>query len=205
MFNRTAMRLPYGIILAGGRGARLALGPKHAVVLGGRTLLAHARARIAPQVSALALSINDEVPDEARDLTILRDRDANRGGPMMGVLSGLEWAARAGADYLVSVPVDAPFLPEDLTRRLCDGGAGGAAYAAHDDTAFNVCALWPTSALQAVHSLVTETGVRRVRYVLDALEAARVSFSSPEAKRFLNINTAEDLRQAEEFLAAGET
>lgn len=203
MPNRTTMPLPHGVILAGGRGTRLARGPKHAVLLGGSTLLARARARIAPQVAALALNINDEIPPEARDLVILRDRDESRGGPMMGILAGLEWAAGEGAEMLMTVPVDAPFLPGDLVRRLCEGANGAAALAACADTAINVCALWPVAVLDSVRSLVVDTGVRRVRDVLDALDATRVHFSDAEAKRFLNINTAEDLERAEAVLAAG--
>ena len=112
-----------GIVLAGGQARRLG-GDKALRPLGGTPLLAHAIARAAPQVAALALSANgDPAPFQAFALPILADSVPGFVGPLAGILAGLDWAAREGMDTLASFACDAPFFPRDLVARL-GGGAG---------------------------------------------------------------------------------
>ena len=49
-----------GVILAGGRATRMGGGDKCLLPLGGRPILAHVIARLAPQVDALALNANGD-------------------------------------------------------------------------------------------------------------------------------------------------
>src|ERR1700756_1322365 len=48
------------------------------------------------------------------------------GGPLVGVLTALEWAAVHAPEItdVVSVPGDGPFLPRDLVGRLVDARTG---------------------------------------------------------------------------------
>src|SRR5206468_12208315 len=52
------------------------------------------------------------------DLQVLPDVMAGFQGPLAGLLTGMGWAARAGATHMLSVACDTPFLPHDLAQRL---------------------------------------------------------------------------------------
>jgi molybdopterin-guanine dinucleotide biosynthesis protein A len=108
--------------------------------LAGQPLVTHAAERLEPQVERLALSANG---DPARlaftGLPVLADPLG--AGPLAGVLAALDWAAPLGADAVVSVPVDTPFLPGDLVPRLWLAGDGGLAVARCGDRLHPTCAL----------------------------------------------------------------
>jgi molybdopterin-guanine dinucleotide biosynthesis protein A len=113
-----------GVILAGGAATRLGGVDKPLLTLGDGTLLDVLLARVRPQVAALAISANGDPVRYARfGLPVLADEMLRR-GPLGGVLSGLGWAARIGAEVLLSVPGDTPFVPVDLVARLGAAGFG---------------------------------------------------------------------------------
>lgn len=194
--------LPHGVVIAGGQGRRLGLGPKYAVMLGGQSLLARAAARLAPQVAKLAVNVNGPPPPDVAGNALLTDLHAGFGGPLMGILAGLAWAQREGAQAMLTVPVDVPFFPPDLGARLMAGNGGSTAYAVCEGQGHYVCALWPAWALPQLQSLVLETGIRRVDHALDALDAARIAFAPGTPPPFFNVNTPDDLRQAHAWLGA---
>jgi molybdopterin-guanine dinucleotide biosynthesis protein A len=196
---------PFGVILAGGAGRRLGGADKALIDLGGRPLLAHVAARLAPQCGALALSANG---DPARfapfGLAVLPDPPGLAGaGPLAGVLAGLGAAAAAGFSQVLTAPVDAPFLPGDLGVRLAAAGALPALAATGTDEAdlHPTFALWPVAAAEALAQALA-AGRRTLRTVAAGLGAARVVFPDPSA--FLNINTPADLAAARQLAEVGD-
>lgn len=115
--------LPFGLILAGGRGRRMGGRDKALLKLGGQTLLDRVAARLAPQVAGLAVSSNSD-PALLPGLKVLPDETPDLAGPLAGVLSGLCEARRRGFDGLVSVAVDTPFSPTILSPGWRRRGAG---------------------------------------------------------------------------------
>jgi len=185
-----------GLILAGGQGSRMGGADKALLPLAGQPLLAHVLARVAPQVATMAVSANGEAARLAGfGLPVLADAPGCAGeGPLAGVLAGLNWAAATGAERLLVVPCDTPFLPADLAARLA--AAPAAAFAAAGGRDHASVALWRVADRAALAALFAG-GERRLRAALAG--AARVEFAAPEA--FANINTAADLAQAEARLA----
>lgn len=181
-----------GLILAGGRGVRMGGADKALLMLAGRPLLAHVMARLAPQVEALAVSANgDAARFAAFGLPVLTDAPDHLGaGPLAGVLAGLDWAAGLGAERLLVVAVDTPFLPTDLAARL--GATPGAAFAASAGRDHPSVALWPVDGRAQLAALFA-LGERRLRAALAG--ATRVEFVSPDP--FFNINSPADLAAAE--------
>ena len=118
------------------------------------------------------------------------------GGPLVGVLTALEWAATHAPEItdVVSVPADGPFLPRDLVRRLVEARAGAGAVlaqAASNGRPNPVVGLWPVAlAAELRHAVVVE-GIAKVdawtaRYKLATVdfEAAQLDPSStPTRKR----------------------
>ncbi len=159
----------FGVILAGGQGRRMGGADKAMLPLAGRPLIAHSIDRLEPQVERLAISANgDATRFAALRLPVLPDTRSE--GPLSGILSALDWAAPLGATAVVSVPVDAPFLPPDLVPRLilAGEGAGGCALArsgGHDHPTFG---LWPVALREPLRAFLASGAKARVRDFADA-------------------------------------
>lgn len=186
----------FGLILAGGAGRRMGGRDKGALMLGGQTVLSHVIERFSPQVEELALSVHQAVPDCG--LLQLADAAGDRQGPLAGVAAGLRWAVAGGASHLATVAVDTPFLPCDLVARLMLAGDGAEASAASGGRDHPTAALWPVAALARVEAALAGDE-RRLRHVLAA--RARAEFAG-EIDPFFNLNTPEDLTEAEGHLRA---
>ena len=102
---------------------------------------------------------------------------------------------------LLSVSGDAPFLPPDLVKRLqaSQGGAGRPAFAASGGRDHYTVALWPLSLRGALRQAL-ERGERRVGGFLAAHRAVTVEWPVEPVDPFLNVNTPDDLAQAQALL-----
>lgn len=196
------MSQPYAVILAGGLSTRMGGGNKALRILGGETLLARVIGRLAPQAGRLAINANGEAElfaDYA--LPVIADGFAGFAGPLAGVLAGMDWAAGEGAESVVSVSVDTPFVPQDLVHRLREarGRSGLAVAASPDDTGrlrdHPTCALWPV-ALRGDLRAALESGLHRIGQFAAAYDPGRAVFDSHPLDPFLNLNTPEDLARA---------
>ena len=105
-----------GLILAGGRGTRMAGADKGLQTFNGQRLIDHALQRLTPQVAITAINANRHLPIyQALDVAVWPDKNSNFEGPLAGFLVGLENAA---TPYVLTVPCDTPFFPMDLAQRL---------------------------------------------------------------------------------------
>ncbi|MCL4186018.1 MAG: molybdenum cofactor guanylyltransferase MobA [Rhodobacteraceae bacterium] len=200
---------PAGLVLAGGLGRRMQGADKPLLQLAGRPLVAHALARLAPQVGILALSANGEPARLASlGLQVLADADDSRPGPLAGVLAGLDWAAARGHAALICVPCDAPFLPADLAARLAAAAApSGAAVAASPDAGGRLrrhptVALWPVACRAALRQAVAG-GLRKPGLWAEILGAGVAAWDARPVDPFFNVNTPDDLARAEALVATG--
>ncbi|PYE85102.1 molybdenum cofactor guanylyltransferase MobA [Pseudoroseicyclus aestuarii] len=187
-----------GVILAGGAARRMGGGDKGLMLLGGKPLLAHVQARLAPQVAALALSANgDAARFAAFGLPVIADPLPGSLGPLAGVLAGLNWAQAQGFEAIATAPVDTPFLPADLVERLLAAGRDGPSHAGTAERSHHTLALWPVS-LRDPLMRALQRGQRR----LGAFAADHASTPAlfEEEAPFANINTPADLAEAQHRL-----
>jgi molybdopterin-guanine dinucleotide biosynthesis protein A len=200
-----------GVVLAGGEGRRMGPGLlKPLRKLGGRPMVAHVVERLRPQVMDLVVVANDPLPGlRALKVSVIPDppdvqraaqRDGRRLGPLAGILAGMEWAREhhPHAGWILTAPADVPFLPLDLTVRLC-----GLMHVPEPDVLMvrhgrrleHTLAVWSVKLAADLRRAVLEEGVRRVeefarRYVLS--ELAWPGGATP----FLNVNTPAELSAA---------
>jgi len=197
--SNTLMSGIVAVILAGGQARRLGGVDKALLSLGGRTLLARALACVAPRVDGVALSANGAPARFAPyGLTVLQDAQPGL-GPLSGVLAGLVWARARGAAALLSLPVDTPFAPPDLVMRL----APAPAVACWQGRQHHLVALWPVSFTASLAGMLAADGKHRVSDALALCGARAVEFDAADDP-FLNINTPDELRRAEDRLRAGD-
>jgi molybdopterin-guanine dinucleotide biosynthesis protein A len=185
------------MILAGGQATRMGGGDKGLRPFRGGTLLSAVIARVSPQVADLALNAGG---DPARfagcGLPVVPDSIPDQPGPLAGVLAAMDWAAVQGADAVVTVPCDTPFLPGDLVPRLLLAGNGGLAIAASGDRIHPTVALWPV-ALRGDLRATLARGERKLRSFTARHGAAVAHFPLTSPDSFANANTAADLAALE--------
>lgn len=193
------------LILAGGRGRRLGGVDKALLALGGRPLLAHVKERLAPQVTSLTLSANG---DPARfagfGLPVVADALPDFAGPLAGLLAGMEWiaAAHPHCRYVLSASVDCPFLPPDLAARLTRalGRKEACAIAASKGRIHPTIGLWHLDLRGDLAGFLQGGGRRLVEWTRLA-RAITVDFPTAALDPFFNINSPDDLAEAESLLA----
>lgn len=212
------MKLPLGVILAGGRATRMGGGDKGLLPLGSSTILDHVIARFEPQVAALALNANGAPERFAKyGLPVLGDSIEGFAGPLVGVLAGLDWAAEQDAEAIVTVAADTPFFPCDLVARLILDGEGMAyplvlaatprgAQETKSMTGSGLIrhptfGLWPVALRDDLRAALTE-GLRKVVIWTDK-HGGREALFDGAGDPFFNVNTPEDLEQARDRLGAG--
>lgn len=194
-----------GLILAGGRGRRMGGIDKPLAPLGGRWLIEHVIGRAHRQVSRLIINASG---DAARfgplGLPALADPDGLEAysGPLAGILAGLDWAAALpapGVEALAAFPADTPFCPEDFVERGLAALRDGAevALAASGGRLHPTMAVWRVGLGGRLRRLLIEEGLRRADRVPDHFRAARVDYATQPFDPFFNINTPEDLAEAE--------
>ena len=192
----------WGVLLAGGRARRIGGGDKGARILAGRPLLRHVVDRIRPQLAGgLLINANGD-PARFADLglPVICDSVADA-GPLAGILAGLDWLARhqPGEAWLISVPVDCPFLPRDLVARLTAAReAAGAelACAASGGRRHPVVALWPVAMRAALRTALVDEEMRKVERWSARFIRAEADYAAP-IDPFFNVNSAADLAEAE--------
>jgi molybdopterin-guanine dinucleotide biosynthesis protein A len=194
-----------GLILAGGRSSRMGGADKTLLQLGGRPLIRQVLDRLRPQVSQIVVNTNaDRAPFAGFGVEIVADTIAGYQGPLAGILAGLEWATdKPGTTHLLSVAGDTPFFPLDLARRLSARAvASRVTVAASNGRAHPTFALWPVSLRDALAAFLESGDTRRVMTFIEQAGLDVVDF--PVEQRgavtvdpFFNINTPEDLAEAE--------
>jgi len=191
-----------GVLLAGGQSRRMGGGDKCLRDLAGRPLLQHVIDVIGDQVGPMILNANGDPGRFASfGLPVVPDVVEGFAGPLAGVLTGLDWAARHAGDcpWILTVPTDAPFLPADLASRLTDAvEAEGAdlATVSSEGRAHPVVGLWPVRLLEELRHAVVEEGLRKVDVWTARYRQSVVAFATDPVDPFFNANRPEDLAEA---------
>jgi molybdenum cofactor guanylyltransferase len=199
--------LPIAILLAGGRASRIGGGDKCLKEVGGLTLLAHVRGRLAPQCASLILSANGAVERFADyGLPVCGDDVPDFAGPLAGILAGLDFIAAQDPTnaWALSAPADTPFLPGDLVARLeAARRSQGAvlASARSGGRAHSAFALWPVSLRHDLRRALVEEGTRKINAFLSRYPLAYADWDAEPFDPFFNINTPGDLIAAETIWA----
>ncbi len=199
-----------GVVLAGGEGRRMGEGiAKPLRRLGGKPMIAHVVERLRPQVMDLVIVANDPDPAYAKLGPVIPDppdvrrearKEGRRLGPLGGVLAGMEWAQKhhPHAGWILTAPADVPFLPADLTVRLC-----GHMHVPEPDVLVvkgeHALAVWSVKLADALRRAIVRDGQRRVEGFARQHNYAELDWG-PWKDAFLNINTPQDLSAAERQL-----
>ncbi len=192
-----------GIVLAGGSASRIGGGDKGDRLVGGRTILERVATTLRGQCAQLVINASGDAARFASyGAPVVADDVPGRPGPLAGVLAGLDWVARErpGDPFAVTVPTDAPFLPDDLVARL--GGVQAATCAPivcarSGGRPHHVAALWSVSLRHDLRHALSVDDVRQVRRFVERHGAAYADWPVEPYDPFTNVNTPDDLGEAE--------
>ena len=202
------MTKPPGLILAGGLARRMGGGDKSLLTLGGQPVLSHVINRLRPQVSEILLNANgDPTRFSGYDLPVLPDSLQDFPGPLAGVLAGLDWAADQGHSHIISAAADTPFFPADLVAKLQEAAQKqnkpiALAATPHPERGSlrqPTFGLWPTDLRHDLRAALQD-GLRKIVAWTDQHGTALAEFPVAPYDPFFNLNTPEDMIEAEQMI-----
>jgi molybdopterin-guanine dinucleotide biosynthesis protein A len=183
------------VILAGGRARRFGGQDKGLILLNGQPLVQWVADRLSSQVREIVISANRNLADYGRlGCRVVADSLPDHPGPLAGILST---AQSLESEWVLTSPCDAPFLPADLVDRLLAVTRDPDARiirAADPDQVHYTIMLFHRSLLPDLAEYLAGGG-RQVQAWQARHPCRNAVFD--DAQAFLNINTPEDLQQAE--------
>jgi molybdopterin-guanine dinucleotide biosynthesis protein A len=201
----------FGLVLAGGQARRMGGGDKARIKIGGVTILDSVLATLSGQVQGIVLNANGD-PSRFADtgLDVVADSIPDFAGPLAGILAGLDYlsAQNSGIEWLLSVPGDCPFLPDDMVERLHEArrkmGAGvPLACARSGEWRHPVVGLWPLALREDLRKALTVEGLHKIEIWTARHGVAIADWPDQPIDPFFNVNTPEDAAKAEKIAAGG--
>ena len=194
-----------GLVLAGGLARRMGGGDKVRIEIGGVTILDRVLATLSGQCTGIIINANgDPKRFEDTGLTVVPDTVPDFAGPLAGILAGLDWLAKqeSGIEWIVSVPGDCPFLPDDLVERLHlarrQMGTGvPLACARSGKWRHPVVGLWPLALREDLRAALTREDLRKIEVWTARHGVAHADWPDEPIDPFFNVNTPEDAARAE--------
>ncbi|HVZ53031.1 MAG TPA: molybdenum cofactor guanylyltransferase MobA [Pseudolabrys sp.] len=192
-----------GLVLAGGLARRMGGGDKARLQIGGITILDRVLGTLSGQCVDILINANGD-PARFADTgcTVVPDNVEGYPGPLAGILAGLDWLAAEnnGIEWMVSVPGDCPFLPDDLVERLHEARrAKGTALACARSGEWRhpVIGLWPLALRADLRKALVTEGLRKIEVWTARHGIAIADWPTEPVDPFFNVNTREDAAEAE--------
>ena len=186
-----------GIVLAGGKGRRMGGADKGLVEFNQQPMVAHVLRRLEPQVDEILINANRELQRYNQfGYRVIEDEISGFAGPLAGLHAGMQ---HARSPYILTVPVDSPFLPSTLAKRLLNGlimHDADIVVAQTGTQAHPVFSLCRRTLLPQLEQFLNEGGRKMADWIAQ-LDHVAVSFSDQPCA-FTNINTLEELSELEQ-------
>ena len=188
-----------GVILAAGRSSRMGESNKVQSQLAGRALLDHVRDRLEPQVDQLIVNGDSAICGEAAVVDVI---DGAK-GPLVGLYSALISEQLSAAEFLMMVPCDGPFIPTNLVAelyreiQLADADIACVRYGGVAQPTFS---LWHKRVTPAVEQALLVKKQGGFKPLLASLNSRYLDWPEQVLNPFFNINTQDDLVEAEALL-----
>jgi molybdopterin-guanine dinucleotide biosynthesis protein A len=193
-----------GLVLAGGLARRMGGGDKARIEIGGVTILDRVLAALSAQCTGIILNANGD-PERFADTgcPVVPDNVPGHPGPLAGILAGLDWLAEQdnGIEWIVSVPGDCPFLPDDLVERLHlarrEKGTGvPLACARSGEWRHPTVGLWPLALRADLRKALVQEDLRKIEIWTARHGIAIADWPDQPIDPFFNVNTPEDAERA---------
>jgi len=194
------------VILAGGQGNRLGGLDKCLLKIGDTTILNRIINSLNQQQCSAVLNANGEPQRFASyPLTVISDLENRDRGPLAGIISMMQHldSIEEPSDWFLSVPGDSPFLPNSLLASVVDKVRPDTdiVYCKSGTRDHFVTALWSRRLYDALSAYLND-GARSVGKFIFQHNYQCAVFNTGTIDPFFNINTAEQLAQANHYASS---
>ena len=191
-----------GLILAGGLSRRMGGKNKFLKKKNKNNIIDLIISRAEKQVPNLILNTNDKIPYLSKfKLKEIPDLIKGYHGPLVGILSGMEWAKKQKEkiDYLATFSCDAPFFPDNLIKKLSNEITNknlDIVIPKYKNQKHPVFGLWSLDLIDSLKKYLFEEKMKKIDTWIFKNNYKIIDFENKEYDPFFNINTPEDLEKA---------
>ncbi len=209
-----------GVILAGGKSSRMRVTAtdlqavdKCLLDIAGSTMLARVQSRLSRQCGQVILNANGDPARFAEfGLPVVPDPTSGFAGPLAGILAGLNWIADNGDHHthIATVAGDTPFFPTNFVAELANAVPNdhAIAIAMSDGHRQPVFGLWPANLREPLQEFLDLGETGKVMAFVGQHPSVDVPFEfnkigGVDLDPFFNVNTPQDLAQAQQLAGTG--
>jgi len=189
------------VILAGGKSKRFG-NEKIYAKLGNKALIDHTINKLKKNYSEiLVISNNENINLKQKDVYLTQDLIEGHLGPLVGVVSAMEWIKQNKKKYnwIATYPCDTPFFDESIISLIKDCPKKYKEklfFIKNENRRHNIFGLW---SIELKETLLRDikNGHRKVEEWANKTGCKIIETQTQNEYSFLNINTKEDLEEAE--------
>jgi len=190
-----------GVILAGGKSKRFGQ-DKSEVKLGDKTLIEHTLHKIKSKFSKIIIVSNSKI---LKDYTIIKDCIDGQLGPLVAVLSAMKWIKKNNFSYnwIATFPCDTPFFNISIIDEFIKVSKLNNSllyFVKSKEKRHNIFGLWSLQLIEILEKDIIENNYRKVEKWANKIGVKTINVSYDNLDLFFNINTKEDLIEAEKIL-----
>ncbi len=190
-----------GVVLAGGKSKRFGE-DKSKAKLNGKILLEHTLEKIKSKFKTIVIVSNNTI---VKDYITIKDCLKGQLGPLAGVLSAMKWIKKNNYsyDWIATFPCDTPFFNISLINKFIEASTAEDSllyFAKTEKKRHNIFGLWSLKLIEILENDIIENNHRKVEKWANKIGVKTINISYKEIDPFFNINTKEDLAEAEKIL-----
>jgi len=190
-----------GVILAGGKSERFGE-DKSKVKLNGKTLLEHTLDKIKYKFNAIVIVSNNKI---VKDHITIKDCIDGQLGPLVGVLSAMKWIKKNNYSYkwIATFPCDTPFFNISIIDKFIDAiklNDSLLYFVKSNEKRHNIFGLWSLKLIEILEKDIIKNNHKKVEKWANKIGVKTINIYYDEIDPFFNINTKEDLVEAEKIL-----
>ena len=192
------------VILTGGLSSRMGGGIKSLKKFNNKNIFDRILETISPQIEKIIINSNDnENIFNKYKLTVVKDNLKGHLGPLAGIHAALNWTNNnfSQAEWLLTVPNDTPFLPNNLVKKLyikAKNKNKKIVLASSNNKVHPVVGLWNCNLYEDLNKSLL-TGTRKIMLWAQRHPMDIENFDHNYFDPFFNINFKEDLIKAKEI------
>jgi len=140
-------------------------------------------------------------------IDVLSTKDLIEGhlGPLVGVLSAMEWIKKHKKNYnwIATFPCDTPFFPESIIKSFINEAKKKESLilcASSHGRKHNIFGLWSLDLYEKLEKDLVNNKVRKVQDWTEKNKIKNLEFKFKDYDPFFNINTKEDLERAKQLI-----
>ena len=193
------------VVLAGGKSKRFGE-DKNQAKLGGITLLEHVLKKVTPKFNKTLIISNQNLNiKKINSITIVPDCIQENLGPLVGVLTAMKWIKKNNEKYqwIATFPCDTPFFDTSIVdeyKKKINLNESSLYFVKSNEKRHNIFGLWSIDLLDTLENDLVKNNFRKVEDWANKIGVKVINIKFDKFDPFLNINTKEDLNEAEKIL-----